>query len=79
VYVSLYLVFKVYIYIYIYNFQLRYKIYPHFFHCLFMRHIVVGYFSDLQIGFGCTKHKQENIFPQYQCRGNDSQLVLQQE
>jgi hypothetical protein len=44
-----------------------------------MRHIVVGYFSDLQIGFGCTKHKQENIFPQYQCRGNNSQLVLQQE
>lgn len=32
-----------------------------------MGHAIVGYnCSDLQVGFECTKHKQENWFPQCQ-------------
>jgi hypothetical protein len=33
-----------------------------------MGHIVVDCFSDLRAGFECTRHKQENMFPQHQCR-----------
>jgi len=43
-----------------------------------MGHIFVDCFSDLQAGFECTRHKQENMFPQHQCRWSDSQFVLQQ-
>jgi hypothetical protein len=53
-----------YIYMYI-SFYWGIKLIPTFFIAYFMKRIVVGYFSDLQIGFGCTEHKQENIFPQY--------------
>jgi hypothetical protein len=44
-----------------------------------MGHVVVDCYSDLQAGFECTRHKQENMFPQHQCRWSDSKFVLQQE
>jgi len=36
-------------------------------------------FWDSQSGLGCTRHKQEDMFPKHQCRWSNSQFVLQQE